>query len=181
MADSPSSVSAPSAPVLAAPKLLSSLSPDEVVQLVHCPGSLPPPVRPCNRSNGSDTKTHWTSEELHLALGCRRLRNYRHIIQTSLDGEWVDRGEFLLLLGSYTTIPKAPRGGSIDPEDSIFLDVIHVNIAFGDCISVGGFHYSLIFVDRATRYNWVFGIKDLSKELILLAFCLFREDAGSFA
>ncbi len=86
-----------------------------------------------------------------------------------------------MLLGSYTTIPKAPRGGSIDREDSFFLDVVHVDIAFNDCVSVGGFHYSLIFVDRATRYNWVFGLKDLSKESILSAFRLFRADAGSYA
>ncbi len=180
LADSPSPVSPP-APEPVAPKLLSSLSPDEVVWLVHRPGSSPPPVRPCNRSNGSDTKMHRTSEELHRALGCRRFRNYRHIIQTSLDGEWVDGGKFPLSLGSYTTIPKAPRGGSIDWEKSFFLDVVHVDIAFGDCVSVGGFHYSLIFVDRATRYNWVFGLKDLSKESILSAFRLFRADAGSYA
>ena len=46
---------------------------------------------------------------------------------------------------------------------------------------MGGFHYSLIFINRATRYNWVFGLKDLSKESILLAFHLFRADAGSHA
>jgi hypothetical protein len=39
----------------------------------------------------------------------------------------------------------------------------------------------LIFVDQATRYNWVFGLKDLSKESILLAFRLFQADAGSYA
>jgi hypothetical protein len=54
-----------------APNLLSSLSHEEVVRLVHCPGSALPPVCPCDRSNGSDTKTHWTSEGLHCALGCR--------------------------------------------------------------------------------------------------------------
>ncbi len=141
-----------------------------MVRLVHRPGSSPPPVRPCDRSNGSDTKTHWTSEELHRALGCRRFRNYWHIIQTSLDGKWVDGGKFLLSLGSYVTIPKAPRGGSINREDTFFLDVVHVDIAFGDCVSVGGFRYALVFVDRAARYNWVFGLKDLSKDSILLAF-----------
>jgi hypothetical protein len=52
-----------------APKLLSSLSHEEVVRLVHCPSSALPPVRPCDWSNGSNTKTHWTSEELHRALG----------------------------------------------------------------------------------------------------------------
>jgi hypothetical protein len=42
-----------------------------VVWLVHRPGSALPPVHPCDRSNGSNTKTYWTSEELHRALGCR--------------------------------------------------------------------------------------------------------------
>jgi hypothetical protein len=105
LADHPSPVTTPPASDPVAPKLLSLLSRDEVVRLVHRPGSSPPPVRPCNRSNGSDTKTHWTSEELHRALGCCRFRNYRHIIQTSLDGEWIDGGEFPLSLGSYVTIP----------------------------------------------------------------------------
>jgi hypothetical protein len=164
-----------------APKLLSSLSPNEVVHLVHRPGSLPPLVRPCDWSNGLNTKTHWTSEELHRALGCRRFRNYKHILQTSLDGEWIDGGEFPLLLGTYTTISKAPRGSAIDRKKSFFLDIVHVNIAFGDCVLVGGFQYSLIFFDRATRYNWVFGLKDLSKESILSALYLFRADAGSYA
>ena len=163
------------------PRLLSSLSQEDVVRLVHRPGSVPPPVRPCDRSNGSDTKTHWTSEELHRALGCRRFRNYKHILQTSLDGQWMDGGKFQVSLGAFTTIPKAPRGKAINCEQSFYLDVVHVDIFFGDCVSTGGFRYSLVFVDRATRYNWVFGLKDLSSSLILSAFCLFRADAGSYA
>ena len=108
LADSPSPASAPLALEPVAPKLLSSLSPDEVVRLVHRLGSLPPLVRPCNRSNGSNTKMNWTSEELHRALGCHQFCNYRHIIQTSLDGKWVDGGEFPLSLGSYTTPEGSP-------------------------------------------------------------------------
>ncbi len=59
-----------------APKLLSSLSHEEVVRLVHRPGSALPPVCPCDWSNGSNNKTHWTSEELHHALGCRWFRKH---------------------------------------------------------------------------------------------------------
>jgi hypothetical protein len=145
-----------------APKLLSSLSHEEVVQLVHHPGSALPPVRPCDQSNGSDTKTHWTSEELHPALGCRWFSNYKHIIQTSLDGQWIDEGEFLVSLGEFKMILKATQGGAIDHEQSFYLNIIHVDIAFGDCILVGGFRYSLVFIYQATRYTWVFGLKDLS-------------------
>jgi hypothetical protein len=121
------------------PRLLSTLSQDVVVHLVHRPGLVLPRVCPCNHANGSDTKTHWTSEELHRALGCRHFCNYKHIIQASLDGDWVDGGKFLLALGIYTTIPKAPCGSAIDRENSCFLDVVHINIAFGDCVAPGGY------------------------------------------
>ncbi len=130
-----------------APKLLSSLSHEEVVQLVHRLGSALPPVCPCDWSNGSDTKTHWISEELHRALGSCRSRNYKHIIHTSLDGQWIDGGEFLVLLGMFTMILKAPWGGAIDCKQSFYLNIVHVDIAFGDCVLVGGFWYSLVFVD----------------------------------
>jgi len=114
-------------------------------------------------------------------LGCRRFRNYKHILQTSLDGQWIDGGEFLLALGSYATTPKAKRGGAIDRADSRFLDIVHMDIAFGDCVSVGGFCYALILVDRATRYNWVNGLKDLLADSILSALRNFKADAGSYA
>ena len=76
------------------PPLLPTLSRDDITHLVHHEGSSLPPVRPCDRANGSDMKTHWTSEELHCALGCRRFRNYKHILQTSLNAQWIDGGEF---------------------------------------------------------------------------------------
>jgi hypothetical protein len=56
-----------------------------------------------------------------------------------------------------------------------------MDIAFGDCVSVGGFRYALILVDRATRYNWVYGLKDLSADSILSALRYFKADAGSYA
>jgi hypothetical protein len=56
-----------------------------------------------------------------------------------------------------------------------------VDIAFGDCILVGGFRYALILVDRATCYNWLYGLKDLSSDSILSALHFFKADAGSYA
>ncbi len=93
----------------------------------------------------------------------------------------MDGSKFPLSIGTYTTILKALRGGAIDWGESCYLDIAHVNIAFGDCIAQGGYWYALIFVDRATRYNWVFGLKDLASNSILLAFHLFCSDVGSYA
>ena len=36
-----------------------------------------------------------------------------------------------LMVVKLQTIPKAPCGGAIDKEDLCFLDIVHVNIAFG--------------------------------------------------
>ena len=154
---------------------------DDISWLLHHPSSSFSPVRPCNTANASNTKTHWSAEELHRIMGCHRFRNYKHLLQMSRDGEWIDGGEFPLSLCSFATIPKSHHGGALNRTKYRYLDVAHMDIDFGDCISVGGFCYALILVDRATRYNWTFSLKDLSSVHIILALCLFRASAGSLA
>jgi len=152
---------------------------DEITRLLRHPDTTLPDVRPCDTDNASDTKVHWSSEEIHRIMGCRKFRNYKHIIDVSRDGEWIDGGEFPMSLGSYATIPKAKRGQPLERTDYRYLDVVHMNIAFGDCVSVGGYRYALILVDRVSRYNWAFGLKTLSSTCILLALRLFPATAGS--
>jgi hypothetical protein len=136
---------------------------------------------PCDTANASDTKTHWSSEEIHRIMGCWKFRNYKHILHVSRDGEWVDDSEFPPSLGSFATIPKAKRGKLLGRSRYRYLDAVHMDIAFGDCLSIGGFRYAFILVDRATRYNWTFGLKSLSSDCILAALRLFRAGAGSLA
>ena len=73
-------------------------------------------------------------------------------------GTFMEGGEFSMSVGAFTTIPKAKRGGKLDRKLAKYLDIVHVDIAFGDCLAVGGSRYALVFVDRATRYNWVFSL-----------------------
>jgi hypothetical protein len=54
-----------------------------------------------------------------------------------------------------------------------------MDIAFGNCLSVGGFCYSLILVDCATQYNWVLGLMSLTFDDILSALRFFWALAGS--
>jgi hypothetical protein len=56
-----------------------------------------------------------------------------------------------------------------------------MDIVFGDCVSIGGFKYALIFVDRATRYNWTFGLKSLQGNKIASLFQAFCEESGTLA
>ncbi len=94
-------------------------------------------------------------------MGCHKFRNYKTLLQVSRDGQWVDGGKFLPALGSFATIPKAKRGGPLDRTKYKYRDAVHMDIAFGDCLSVGGFKYALVLVDQATRYNWTFGLASL--------------------
>ena len=72
-------------------------------------------------------------------------------------------------------------GRPSDQTSYRFLDAVHMDIAFGGCVSVGGYHYALILVNRATRYDWAFGLKTLSSDCIPAALRLFRAAAGSLA
>ena len=151
------------------PVLLSTMSPEEVARLLHHPNTSLPDFRLCDTANASDTKVHWTSEEIYCIMGCRKFRNYKYILDVSKDGEWIYGSEFPISLGTNATIPKAKRGQPLDRSVYRYLDADHMDIAFGDCVSVGGYRFDLILVDCATRYNWAFGLKTLSSSCILLA------------
>ena len=81
-----------SEPVFKLPRLLSTLSDEAIIKLLHRKGTDLPSVCPCITANASDTKTHWTLEELHWAMGCCKFWNYKHILQVSRDGEWMNGG-----------------------------------------------------------------------------------------
>jgi hypothetical protein len=163
------------------PVLASTMSQEDIISILHRNGSSLPAVRHCDTANNSDTKTHWTSEEIHRAMGCRKFKNYRTLLQVSRDGQWVDGREFPPALGSFATIPKAKCSGPLDWTNYKYLDAVHMDIAFGDCLLVGGYKYALILVDRATRYNWTFGLESLCLDNILGATRLFHASVGGLA
>ena len=160
---------------------LECMSSEEIITKLHHPNSRPPPIRPCDTPNSSKTKRTYTLEELHRLTGCRCFRNYQHPIFSTKDGTLLNTGKFPLSLGTYATIPKTPSGKAIDRLPAKYLDIVHVDIAFGDCVYVSGYNFALIFVDHATCYNWKFGLKSLQHNDIQAAFLAFRDEAGSLA
>ncbi len=56
-----------------------------------------------------------------------------------------------------------------------------MDIAFSNSLSIGGFRYALILVDRATQYNGAYGLKNLLLDAILAVIQLFCAAAGSLA
>ncbi len=55
----------------------------------------------------------------------------------SAGGEWVDGGEFPPSLGSFATLLKATRGQPLESPNYPYLNAVHMNIAFGNCLSIG--------------------------------------------
>jgi hypothetical protein len=125
------------------------LPPDKILEHFHHAGTTLPAVRPCDTANASDTKTHWSGEEIHRIMGCWKFRNYKHILHMSRDGEWIDGGEFPPSLGSFATIPKAKRGKLLYRSRYRYLDAVHIDIAFGD---------AFLLVASATHSSLLIGL-----------------------
>ena len=56
-------------------------------------------------------------------------------------------------------------------------DVWHMDIGFGPCTAIGGIKYTLLLVDKKSRYKLVYGLKNL-KSLLLDAVKSFLTDCG---
>jgi hypothetical protein len=76
--------------VVSAPVPPECMTQENIINKLHRPNLILPPIRPCDTSNPSDTKLHWTAEELHRITGCRHFRNYRHFIAASKDDTFIN-------------------------------------------------------------------------------------------
>jgi hypothetical protein len=69
-------------------------------------------------------------------------------------------------IGDYTNINNPPKGKPLKKRWK-YLEKVHLDIVFGDCVALGGYCYALILVDAATRFTWVFGLTSLSSTDII--------------
>jgi transposase InsO family protein len=89
----------------------------------------------------------------------------------------VKGGELPVSLGDFTTINKPNKGKPITKHRK-YLDKVHMDIVFGDCMSLGGFRYGLLLVDVATRYTWFYGMQALTSNEIINCLVQFQVAAG---
>ena len=71
--------------------------------------------------------------------GVQEIQELQALLQVSHDGQYIDGGKFPPSLGSFTMVPKATKGKPFDRTRCCYLDAIHVDIVFGDCLSVDFF------------------------------------------
>lgn len=74
--------------------------------------------------------------------------------------------ELSLDLGEIATIDKPSRNTNPVPLPENLGDVVHVDIAYGSKQGIGGTRYALLLVDRATRSKYIYGMKNLTDDLV---------------
>ena len=61
-----------------------------------------------------------------------------------------DTGEVPVEIGAMATMPATKRNTTPLDKPNTLGSIVHMDIGYGDCISLGGFRYTLLFVDRET-------------------------------
>ena len=89
----------------------------------------------------------------------------------------VNSGLISSTIGSCATIANPSKGKPIKNRRQ-FLDKVHMDIVFGDCVALEGHCYALLLADLATRYSWLYGMLSLSSTSITSALELFKADVG---
>ena len=68
--------------------------------------------------------------------------------------------------GLVASIPSAKRNTTKRPSKSKYGELWHMDIGYGPCSSIGGIKYTLLLVDSATRYKYVYPLKNLTTSLL---------------
>ena len=82
------------------------------------------------------------------------------------------------LEGSFATMKSARRNTNPTKLPSKFNDTWNIDIGYGPTVSLGGIKYTLMCVDRSTRFRRVYGLKNL-KSSLFQAIQQFLIDCGS--
>lgn len=129
--------------------------------------------------SSSPKQTRLTTQQLHSYLGCRSLKNWKSLDDFAQPTVSVtEMGEKEIELGDVVNLKAARKNNVPVPRPDKFLDVLHADLYYGDCSSIGGIRYVLMLVDRATRFTYAIGIKSLVQEDIIKGLMKFKLDMG---
>ena len=155
-------------------------APTAIPTNIVLPVAIPSPL-PVDQVNHSLPATVVMSQDaLHRAIGFRsittlmkqmnKLGTKNVQIQNLPQTESIDDGAMASLHSSRrNTTPSVP------PKS--YSDIWHMDIGYGPCTAIGGVKYTLILIDKFSRYKFVYGIKNLTSSL-LEAIKKFVRDAG---
>ena len=121
-------------------------------------------------------RTTIDSLRLQKIFGCCKFCNQQHATAAAND-KLIQTDSLARNLSSFAIIPNQPHGKALRRCHK-FLDKIHSDIIFGDCVGLGGFHYAIILVDVAMRYCWIYGLTSLISSKVIHVSKKFQANAG---
>ena len=128
----------------------------------HMPSYKPNPSKAANR--------RITNIDLHRYFGFRTLKNIKYFITVSKPTvQIIDAGDIPLEIGALSHIQRTTRNTLPLQRPNAFFDVAHMDIAYGDVTAPGAIKYSLIIVDRKTRFTYTLPLKNCKGESIIFA------------
>jgi hypothetical protein len=150
-----------------------------ILHAIHADPSALPPIPPSYTPGACENRTTFDALKLHKIFGCRRFRTQTHLIAASKNASLLAGGELPSTIGDFASITMPNRGKPITKRRR-FLDKVHLDIVFGDCVALGGYRYALLLVDVATRYTWLYGMQTVSSADIIQALETFHSDTGTY-
>ncbi len=118
-----------------------------------------------------------TPFELHKLFGCRRLKDFHSLEEVGEGIQVTDLAEDVESTDDFINSIKRKRGGAKTPA-SRKLELVGMDIGYGDGVLPGGYKYCLTLVDSATRHCFIYGLKGLTGTDIQDALWKFIIDAG---
>jgi deoxyuridine 5'-triphosphate nucleotidohydrolase len=109
-----------------------------------------------------------TKETLDRSLGFRRVNDFlKHMKTVSTPTLKIQKDQSPKLDPGETASMKSSRRNTQPLEIPANIgDVWHLDIGFGPCPSIGGYKYTLMAVDRHSRYKLIYGLKNLKASLL---------------
>ena len=120
------------------------------INLVHKDATTLPPIPPSSTPEPFENRTQFKSLNLRRIFGSRQLCNQNHLTAAT-NASLVESGLIPSTTFSFATTTNPPKGKT-NKKRSQYLEKVHTDIVFGDCVPLGGYRYALLFVDLATIY-----------------------------
>ena len=130
---------------------------------------LPPTITPVYRPNSSQASfVTMSNDDLSKSIGFLKtdklIKNMKFLGKNNFSITKLPRNP-TLDPGETATQVSAPRNTSPSPTPSEMRKIWHIDIGFGPCNAIGGIKYTLLAVNKKTRTNLVFGLKNLTTSL----------------
>lgn len=131
-------------------------------------------------SNTAPATMRFTVQQLSRYFGFHFFKNWEVLHDVCQPNfSFIKPSDDLLELGQVVNIKKSRSNKTPLERHDKFLEVVHCDIGFGDCKSIGnGALYCLTLVDRATRYSWIYPLKSLHHESLKPTFQQWFIDCG---